>query len=199
MSRKTDETRARILAATLDLLRSDRPERTRMSDIARAADISRQALYLHFETRADLLIAATKHLDAQADIDATLAESRAAPTGRARLSAFIRAWGGHIPVIYPIGRALTAMMATDAEARAAWDDRMAAVRQGCAAAVEALARDGDLRADLSLTEATDLLWSLLSVATWAALTRDCGWDQARYLSQMQRMADLALTAEPVTH
>jgi AcrR family transcriptional regulator len=111
------------------------PERTRMSDIAKAAGLSRQAVYLHFPNRADLLISATKHLDEKVGIDASLAESRAAATGAERLSAFIRAWAGHLPVIYPVGRALMAMMDTDAEARAAWENRMAAVRHGCAAAV----------------------------------------------------------------
>jgi AcrR family transcriptional regulator len=149
MSRKSDDTRSRILDVTLNLLESGAPERTRMSDIARAAGLSRQAVYLHFPNRAELLIAATKHLDEKVDIDASLAESRAATTGAERLPAFIAAWGGHIPVIYLVGRALMAMMETDTEARAAWEDRMAAVRHGCVAVVAALARDGDLRPDLS--------------------------------------------------
>lgn len=196
MSRKTDATRARILQATLDLLASGSPERTRMSDIARAAGISRQALYLHFPNRAELLIAATRYLDEQANIDASLAESRAAATGVGRLSAFIRAWGAHIPVIYPAGRALMAMMETDAEARAAWENRMAAVRHGCAAAVEALARDGDLRGDLSETQATDLLTGLLSVRLWEHLTQGCGWTQEAWLAEVARLARAALVAGP---
>ncbi|MBF9058210.1 TetR family transcriptional regulator [Rhodobacterales bacterium HKCCSP123] len=194
MSRKTEQTRVRILQATLDQLASGSPEKTRVSDIAKAAGISRQALYLHFPTRAELLIAATKYLDAQVDIDASLAESRAAATGEDRLSAFIRAWAGHIPVIHPVGRALMAMQDSDPEARAAWADRMAAVRHGCAAAVAALARDGRLRADLTEERATDLLWTLLSVRVWEHLTRDCGWSQAAYLAEITRASRAALLA-----
>ncbi|MDG4648544.1 TetR/AcrR family transcriptional regulator [Roseibacterium sp. SDUM158017] len=196
MSRKTDETRERILRATLDLLASGSPERTRMSDIARASGLSRQALYLHFPNRADLLVAATRHLDDEARIDASLAESRAAATGEVRLAAFIRAWGGHIPVIYPVGRALMAMQDSDAEARAAWSGRMEAVRQGCAAAVAALERDGALRADLTRETATDLLAGLLSVPVWAHLTRGCGWTQEAYLAETLRLSRCALMANP---
>jgi AcrR family transcriptional regulator len=192
MSRKTDQTRVRILQATLDQLASGSPEKTRVSDIAKAAGISRQALYLHFPTRAELLIAATKYLDERVNIDTTLAESRAATTGEERLTAFIRAWAGHIPVIYPVGRALMAMQETDPEARAAWADRMAAVRHGCKAAVAALARDGRLRADLTEEKATDLLWTLLSVRVWEHLTRDCGWSEADYLAEITRQARAAL-------
>jgi AcrR family transcriptional regulator len=193
MSRKSEDTRARILDTTLDLLESGTPERTRMSDIAKAAGLSRQAVYLHFPNRADLLISATKHLDEKVGIDASLAESRAAATGAERLSAFIRAWAGHLPVIYPVGRALMAMMDTDAEARAAWENRMAAVRHGCAAAVAALARDGDLRADLTEARATDILSGLLSVSLWEHLTQTCGWTREAYFAEVTRLARLALT------
>lgn len=195
MSRKTRDTRTHILDTTLDLLASGSPERTRMSDIARAAGLSRQAVYLHFPNRADLLIAATKHLDQKVDIDASLAESRAARTGQDRLAAFIRAWGGHIPVIFPVGRALMAMQAHDAEARAAWADRMAAVRHGCRAAVAALARDGALRPGLTEERATDLLAGLVSVPLWEHLTRDCGWSQDDYLAEILRISRASLLAE----
>jgi len=47
----------------------DMHEIVTMADIAKAAGISRQALYLHFPTRVDLLVAMTRHLDAQNDID----------------------------------------------------------------------------------------------------------------------------------
>ena len=138
MSRKNPNTRTRILDAAWTLLESGAARGVRMSDIAKAAGISRQALYLHFPSRAELLVATTRHVDEVKDVDARLAESRAA-TGPARLDAFIAAWGGYIPEVQGVLRALAAVMETDAEARAAYDDRMAAVRHGCAAAVAALA------------------------------------------------------------
>ena len=163
-----------------------------MSDIAKAVGISRQALYLHFPTRAELLIATTRHIDEAKDIDGRLAASRAASTGRERLDAFVAAWGAYIPEIHGVGRALMAMQHSDPEASRAWADRMDAMRQGCAAAVAMLARDGDLRADLTETRATDLLWSILSVRVWEHLCLDCRWPQAAYLAEMKRLARAAL-------
>jgi len=165
-----------------------------MSDIAKASRISRQALYLHFPTRAELLVAATRHIDSVKNVDARLAASRAATSGRERLVAFIRAWGGYIPEIYGMSVALRAMRASDAEAAAAWDDRMQAVRHGCAAAVKALAADKTLRPDLDEEVATDLLWTLLSVENWEQLVRDCGWSQSDYETQIERLAETALLA-----
>lgn len=192
MSIEIEPTRDRILSATLRLLAEGGGTGVRISDIARAAGISRQALYLHFPNRAELLIAAARHLDQVRDLDARLAESRAATSGRARLEAFIRAWAGYLPEMHPVGRALMAMQDDDAEAAAAWADRMDAFRQGCAAAVAALEREAELRADLTPARATDLLAALLSVRVWEELTRDRGWSAPDYLAEMLRLAEAAL-------
>lgn len=192
MSSENQTTRTRILDTTWRLLESGDAPAVRMADIARAVGISRQALYLHFPKRADLLIATTRHIDQAKDIDARLAPSRAATTGRGRLDAYVAAWGAYIPEIHGVGRALMAMQHTDPEAARAWEDRMAAMREGCAAAVAMLARDGDLRADLTQTTATDLLWSLLSVRLWEHLCLDCGWSQAAYMDRLKQLTHAAL-------
>ena len=177
-----------MLKATLDLLESRQGEGVRMSDIAKRAGISRQALYLHFATRAELLIATTHYLDALKGTEARLAPSRAAATGIERLDAFVVAWGGYIPEIHPIARALLAMGASDAAAAQAWDQRMRDMREGCAAAIDALDRDGTLSPDHPPDEATDILRTLLSVRNWEHLTIDCGWSQVRYVETLKSLA-----------
>ena len=195
MTTETEPTRDRILRACWSLLESGPAAKTRMSDIAKAAGVSRQAVYLHFPTRAELLIAVTRFIDQDADIDARLETSRAAASGLVRLDAFIEAWGDYIPVVHGVIRALTAMQETDEAAAAAWKDRQDAIRHGCAAAVTALAKDGDLDPHLSEKRATDLLWTLLSVRNWEHLVRDCGWSQAEYLDEIKRLAWAALVRE----
>ena len=140
-----------------------------MSDIAKQAGISRQAVYLHFPSRAELLIATTRYIDQVKDIDGRLAQSRSASTGPERLDAFIEAWGNYIPEIYGVAKALMAMQSKDEAAGQAWADRMNAVRHGCEAAVAALARDGVLTKSLLSHEAVDLLWSQVSVPHWEHL------------------------------
>lgn len=191
MSSKNNETRHRILNAARDLLVAGRNEAVRISDIAKKAGISRQAVYLHFPSRLDLLIATTRHVDELNDIDARLARSRVA-TGVERLDAFIEAWGNYIPEIYGVARALLAMQETDREAAEAWAGRMQAVRHGCEAAVRALQKEGLLTRDHTPEEATDLLWAMLSVRTWEQLTRESGWSQRKYIAKMQSTARKAL-------
>jgi len=159
-----------------------------MSDIAKAAGVSRQALYLHFPKRSDLLVATTRYIDDVKDVDARLAASRSAKTGVERIGAFIDAWGNYIPEIYGVGKALMIMGDKESDARIAWDDRMRAVRDGCHAAVRALHRDGRLAAEHSVEHATDFLWTLLSVRNWEQLTIDCGWSQALYIEKTKSLA-----------
>ena len=63
MSSKNMQTRSKILQATLELLEAGEGGEIRMGDIAKRAGISRQALYLHFATRAELLVETTFYLD----------------------------------------------------------------------------------------------------------------------------------------
>ncbi|MEO1142146.1 MAG: TetR/AcrR family transcriptional regulator, partial [Pseudomonadota bacterium] len=90
-------------------------------------------------------------------------------------------WGNYIPVIYGMAKALLSMKDDDDAASDAWRDRMAAVRHGCEAAVNALATDGQLTENYNKDQCVDILWTLLSVRNWEHLTQDCGWTQKSYI------------------
>jgi AcrR family transcriptional regulator len=188
MSTATDETRDRILRTTWHLLATAGGREIRMVDIAKAAKISRQALYLHFSNRTDLLIETTHYIDKINGIDARLAASRAAETGEARLGAFIEAWLNYIPEIHAVASALHAAEHADDAARAAWNDRMQAVRQGCVAAMDAVQRDGRLRSGFTVDDAADLLWVQLSLHNWSQLTQSGSWSQTRYVEAQKTLA-----------
>lgn len=188
MSSKKMNTRAKILESAWALLEEGTGDAVRMSDIAKRAGISRQALYLHFPKRADLLIATTRYLDEVKNADARFDASREATSGLGRLAAFVEAWGNYIPEIHGVAKALMAMQETDQEAAEAWNDRMQAVRHGCNAAVDALGEDGALQEGLSSKQAVDLLWTILSVPNWRRLTVECGWSQSDYVAGMTRLA-----------
>lgn len=188
MSSKNINTRERILEAAWKLLESNLGKGVRMSDIAKAVGITRQALYLHFSTRAELLIATTQYLDEVKGIDERLKASRAAVTGVERLEAFIAAWGNYIPEIYGIAKALLAVYDTDEAAAKAWDNRMQAMRQGCEAAIKALNDDGMLTDNYSQEKAVDILWTMLSIRNWEQWCIDCGWSQHEYVDAIKLMS-----------
>ncbi len=195
MSSEKIETREKILKAALKLLEANPAASVRMGDIAKETGISRQAVYLHFPTRADLLITAARYLDEIRKVDERLAASRAASSGVERLDAFVEAWGKYIPEIHGVAKAFLAMQDTDEAARAAWDDRMQAVRHGCNAAVKALKNDGTLSPNLTPKQATDILWTTLSVRNWEQLTIGCGWSQKQYIRMMKQLLERLLVSE----
>jgi len=187
MSSENNETRTRILKAAWELLEASKGRDVRMSDIAKKAKVSRQALYLHFKTRADLLIETTLYVDGCRNTDARLDASRIATTGIERLDAFVEAWGNYIPEIYGVGKALLAMMEEDDDAATAWTKRMQDMKEGCAAAIQALSDDGRLDPMHTVEGATDVLWTLLSVRNWEHLTQDCNWSQVRYVKSLKEI------------
>ena len=187
----SEQTKTRILETTWKVLET-RSDKNRMSDIATAVGISRQALYLHYPTRAELLIATTKHIDKVKKVNQRLELSRAAGSGIERLHFFIKAWGGYIPEIHGMSVALRNMRENDKAAAEAWDERMQAVRHGCQAAVRAIEKDGKLKSDLSEQVATDILWTLLTVENWEKLVLDCTWSQSEYEVMMIKLAEAGL-------
>ena len=188
MSSENIETRTRILEATVKMLEGGEGRGVRMGDIAVAAGISRQAVYLHFASRTELLVAAAKHLDEILDSDRRLAPSRAATSGVKRLDLYIDSWGRYIPQIYRVAKGLMLAQDTDEAAAAAWKDRMLAMRDGCRAAIEALHADGNLAPEWTPKRATDALWTMLLVPNWENLTIECGWSTQQYIRWMKTLA-----------
>ncbi len=189
MSSKNIETRTRILDATVQMLEKNGGRGVRMGDIAKVAGISRQAVYLHFASRTELLVAATRYLDEILDVDSRLAASRAATSGVERLALYIECWGHYIPEIYGVAKALLMAQDTDVAAAAAWRGRMLAMRDGCRAAIDALHSDGTLAPEWTPKRATDTLWTLLLVPNWENLTDECGWSTQQYVRWMKTVAE----------
>lgn len=195
MSSPHTDTRTKILEAAVQTLEKSGGHGVRMGDIAKETGISRQAVYLHFASRTDLLIAATRYLDEKLDVDRRLAPSRAATTGIERLRLYIECWGNYIPEIHGVAKALMMARDTDEAAAAAWQDRMLAMRDGCRAAIEALHNDGTLAAGWTRPKATDALWTMLLVPNWENLTTACGWSTKEYVRRMQAIAEQAFVAD----
>ena len=188
MSSDEITTRTRILAATLQLMEQGQGQDVRMQDIAKAANISRQAVYLHFASRAELLVATTHYVDEIRDIDARSHRWETATSGQQQLAEWIAFWGNYLPEIYAVAKALLAVRDKDEAAAIAWNDRMAAVRNGCHITIAALDRDGLLAPEWDVDRAVDLLSTLSSVRNWEQLTIECGWSTDEYIDRMQKLA-----------
>ena len=189
------DTRTRILAVTCDLMEARRGQVVSMSDIAGAAGLSRQAVYLHFGSRAELLIAAVRYMDTVHCVEDRVRALRDASTGPAMLDALVEFWGDYIPEIYGLAGALLAVRETDDAAAAAWDDRMAVMRESCRCIVESLQREGALAPQWERAQAIDLMRSLLSIRVWDALVMESGWAPGDYVRALKATLRRTFVAE----
>jgi len=97
---------------------------------------------------------------------------------RERLDRYVKAWLVFVPKIFPVASDLIRLRATDADAAAAWEDRMGDLLGCFRNLAESLAADGALAEGWSAPRAADYLWAACSVQAWGLLVKERGWSQA---------------------
>ena len=159
-----------------------------MARIAREVGLSRQAIYLHFSSRSQLLDASFEHLDETLKLNSRMKGFRKAKHARQRLSRFITFWGHYVPQIYGVSKALMVAQANDPAAAKAWAVRLSALRDGCSSVIDGLHAEGLLAKGWSRTTGTDALCAMLSITSWEMVCRQCGWSEEDYIKRLKKMA-----------
>jgi AcrR family transcriptional regulator len=180
MSSAGRDTEQRILDAAWRLFERRGHADVRLEDIARAARLSRQAVYLHFAGRADLLVRLVEHIQARLGVPARLARIDGAASGAGMLDELVRFSADYTPLMYPFARALDAIRRHDPAAAAAWDARLQSRLARARAIARRLHVDGRLARGVTVAVATDLIWTMTSIATWEDLVVRRRWTARRY-------------------
>lgn len=187
MSSDLNETRIRILEASWRLMEQRPGQTISMGEIAKAAGISRQALYLHFVSRTELLIATIAYVDEIKGLAKRLEQLHSAKSSTELLEKCVTVWANYIPEIYGITKALLLIRESDDAAASAWNNIMQCLQDACAKIIEALHKENNLKKHWTKNDATDLLTSLLSIEHWALLTHGHAWSTQKYIKHMQAM------------
>ena len=183
-SRMPADTRTRILEAALKRIDRSKGADVAMAEIAEAAGVSRQALYLHFADRTELLIAVAHHVDARRGLGAKLQAISDASDGVAAMLAMVALQAEDNPSLWPIARTFEAVRRTDRAAEKAWQDRLNNRLAMCRSIVARMHTDGSLRQGLDADTAADVLWTLTSLRMWEDLVVQRGWSGERYRTQV---------------
>jgi AcrR family transcriptional regulator len=189
-------TRERILDTAREITEKQGAAPT-MAALARAVGISRQALYLHFPDRAQLLLALVAHIDEKEQLPAGIAAVTQATdaAGAIRAWAHMQTW--HNPKIAAAARALDDTRHADPAAAAAWADRTGDRMRGAIHITERLRAEGRLDPTWTPTEAAALLWELTSFHVWDDLVNDAQIAPDRYI-EIITAAALSTLGAPVT-
>lgn len=194
-SSEPSSTRDRIINAALKLIELDQRGPVSMVAIAKAAGLSRQALYLTFADKADLYLALVRRVDELRGAAAENEMIRAAPDGERALVALIESQARLLPALQPIANAMDVLRRQDPDAEKAWQDRLAARMQLCEPIAQKLADEGLLRADISVRKAADLIWILSSFRIWDDLVNGRGWTAREYAHHITHLLRSSLMDE----
>jgi AcrR family transcriptional regulator len=183
----------RILDAALALITKRGDAHVTMAQIARAARVSRQAVYLHFADRAELMVALARHLDAELGLPAEIRRIADATSGAEQVEAMVSLQARTNPSLWAVARAVDAVRRTDPAADRAWQDRLDARLAGCRHIAARLESEGNLEAGLDASSAADILWTITSLRTWEDLVLGRGWSPQKYQRHVTRFLLATLT------
>lgn len=187
------DTRTAILGAARRLLEDRGYHGVGLDRIARAAGVSRQAVYLHFGSKAGLLIALLDWIDQTGPLRGLARRVEEATTGLEALDRLMELHATYVPQVLRIATVLESARRTDPDAAAAWESRMRRRYGAARNVVERLAREGMLAEGLTVAEAADLLWALSSFQTCEQLIVERGWSRRRFERHLRRVARRSLT------
>jgi AcrR family transcriptional regulator len=180
------DTRERILRAAWDQI-VERGSAMTLADVADRAEVSRQAVYLHFGDRAGLLLALVRFMPEALGFERLLAHVLAAPDGIEMLRRTVELHSTYSAQIDPVAEVLEAAQFRDEALGAAWRDRMEASRRVHRTIVQRIADEGQLADGWTVEDAGDLFYTVTMQAPWRELTRRLGWTSERYAQNVTRL------------
>ena len=149
--------------------------------VARKAGVSRRAIYLHFESKADLLRALHERVFAQ---DVGPIHDRlglwTAATAKEGLDVWVASTTEVAPRIMGIAKALEAARLVDPDVEETWREPRAGRHGDCLRMVKWLKREGELKAGMSPASGADVLFTLASLWSYDSLVHQCGWTSRQY-------------------
>jgi len=194
MATISDETRAGILQAAWTLMAEQRRLDAGMAEIAAAAGVSRQTLFLAFGNRAGVLVAMARHQDTQSDHAQRMRQIAATGHDTQALHAFVEVWLDYLPMVYPVAIQLETGSLSDPDANAAWQDRIFSqgVRMGLDRILGQMAVGGALRADQDPSRLADLCLTLLVPSAWRYLVVERAWTFEAFVRSRHAQIDALL-------
>jgi AcrR family transcriptional regulator len=190
------ETRRRILEAARALLEDLAADLT-MTAVAKRADVSRQAVYLHFGDRQGLLLSLVEYVDASYGLDGLIAHVHMAETGAEALVRLVQVLDEAAPLIDAVAKMLESAQHRDPAMRAAWRSRMAGRQALARHVMERLAAEGRLTAGWTVDSASELCYVVTLPVAWRELTDELTWSRPEYVDAViQLLSNTFLRSHP---
>ena len=188
---RSRRTRAALLQAAREIVEGPGVAALTMASVAERAAISRRAVYLHFESRTQLLTALFDHVNEQEGLTASLQQVSDAVDAAEMIRAWAAHVGGYHPRIVRVARAVQRVRDLDADAARHWELIQDDWHRLCRRVARRLHDEGRLAQPWTVDTATDMLHALMSLDVLETLVLQRGWSPAAY---SRHLSDIALAA-----
>lgn len=192
MSTRAARTRESILEAARRVLEERGYHAVGLASVASAAGVSRQSIYLHFGSKSSLLLALVAYVDEREGLRDLAEDVERAPTAVEGLHRYVDLVATLTPRVHRTALVLDSARATEPDAAAAWDDRMASRRRRCRRLVTRLREEGRLAPSWSPEEAADFMWAASSMRVWEDLVVRRRWSRRRFRRHLGRVLEQTL-------
>jgi len=180
VSSGSPETREAILEAAWERITEGGPLGLKLGAVARDADVSRQAIYLHFGSRGGLLLALVDFIDQKFQLADYFADLPDTDDPVAHLLDLLRVTARYAPKIQEVGLAFEFTRHQDEDIQAAFDDRMTQRLTQIRGAVAAIADAGRLADGWTVDQVADAIWALGKPSFYDSVVTERGWTVAQY-------------------
>jgi AcrR family transcriptional regulator len=189
-----DETRRRILDAMRDRLRAAPSEALSIERVAQEAGVARSTVYLVFGSKAGLFEALGQDLLERTGFQ-RIVDAVALPDARDAVRESLRAASAVYAAERDVSRTIYSMWSLEPEAvRRAFEVVERGRAEGQRRMAGRLAEEGYLHPDVTVEEATDILWVITSFETFDQLYTGRGLSEEDTAARLVMMAERSLWA-----
>jgi AcrR family transcriptional regulator len=193
---RSQRTRAALLAATRVILEDEGLHALTMAAVAKRADVTRRAVYLHFASRSDLLVHLFDFVAESEGLTESMQPVWLAPNAAEALDAWARHLSRYHLRVLPVSQAIQRMRASDPDAAMHWKRVMREQRQNCRRLAQRLADDEALNEHWTVDAATDMLWALLADDFVERLLVDREWTTGQFVDYFSSLLRATLLTGP---
>lgn len=188
-------TRAALLTAARELVEHQGLDALTMAAVAARAGCTRRAVYLHFSTRTELLLALFGHVAEAEDLAGSLSSVRQAADAVTGLKEWANHLARYLPRIQAMAHAVDTMAHGDPDAGAYRYFTRSGEHDAAADLIAALEREGRLASGLTAEAAADLLFALSALEVFERLTIERRWSARRYARHLATVLQATLVAD----
>ncbi|HEY1571697.1 MAG TPA: helix-turn-helix domain-containing protein [Pseudonocardiaceae bacterium] len=183
---RSERTRAELLAAMRSLLEEHGFQALSMAAVAERAGVTRRAVYLHFNSRTDLVTALFDHVSREEGLAGSLQAVWDAPSAVDALDEWARHLARYTPRVLAVDNAVELVRDHDDDARKHYRTVVRQQRANARRVIRWLYQDGVLVPDWTVDTATELLWALMSADVVRRLVVDLHWSRKQLAEHLVR-------------